>query len=591
MLFFCTLPVSNVRRFWGRISDIPREFTAPPCLWARNATVVSMAIIRVLKGPISQREFVMIPQEESACELLIGRDAQQCQLVMPPRSVSRVHARVAREGDIYLLRDLNSKAGTLLNGSRVKPNVDYRLKHCDLIHICEYVLSFIHPEQSTDSGSSTEALTMVEEGAPGYGSALDSSAAALAERAGANAAAKLAALMQLTQELRNTVELDRLLAKVLDSLLVMFSSAYRSVVILEGRHSGDAPWQLARVRDPGEQDRMVVNRSIIDHVLKTHHALAPASGEVMCLPLLDRDERPLGILQLDADPEGPRFDTQDLDLALTVAWQISFVIENALLQEAAMRAQALETELEIAHEIQAKLLPANRPEVPGYDFFDFYEAARQVGGDYFDYREMPDGRLAILLGDVSGKGVPAALLMAKVSTELNVFLASGMGPVEAVTEVNRRFVVRSPFGSFMTLILAALDPVRHHITLVNAGHIRPLLRTSDGTISEVGIQQFGLPLGILPEAEYRKTEFDLEPGDALLMVTDGITEAHYDGVGRLYGSRRLRERYRTAQGTATQIGRWIMEGIRLFVGENPATDDKCLLCLRRKPHRDSAETP
>ncbi len=547
-----------------------------------------MAIIRILKGPIFQREFVMVPQEGSACELLIGRDAEHCHLVMPPRSVSRIHARISREGDFYVLRDLNSKAGTLLNGSRLKPNADYQLKHCDLIHICDYVLSFVNPEQSTDSGSSTDVLTMVEEGTPAYVSALDSSATALAARTGANASAKLAALMQLTQELRNTFELDRLLAKVLDSLLVLFAAAERSVIVLNKTQNGGESWQRARLRQPGKQARFVVNRSIIDHVLKTRHALAPASGEVMCVPLMDRDERPMGILQLDAAPDGPRFNTQDLDLALTVAWQVSFVVENALLQEAAMRARALETELEIAHEIQAKLLPANRPELPRYEFFDYYEAAKQVGGDYFDYRDMPDGRLAILLGDVSGKGVPAALLMAKVSTELSVFLSSGMGPVEAVSTVNRRFVIRSPFGSFMTLILAVLDPVRHHLTLVNAGHLRPLLKRNNEDIIEVGIQQFGLPLGILPEAEYQETELELEPGDALLMVTDGITEAHYDGGGRLYGSRRLRERYRCARGTATEIGRWILEGIRLFVGDNPPTDDKCLLCLRRNEERESS---
>jgi serine phosphatase RsbU (regulator of sigma subunit) len=126
------------------------------------------------------------------------------------------------------------------------------------------------------------------------------------------------------------------------------------------------------------------------------------------------------------------------------------------------------------------LLPSQPPRIDGYEFYDYYAPAKFVGGDYYDYLPLDGGRLALALGDVSGKGVPAALLMAKVSSELGACLAAEPDPVEALNQVNRRFSRRSPEGAFVTLVLAMLDLSRHALTIVNAGHIRPLLRRPDG---------------------------------------------------------------------------------------------------------------
>jgi phosphoserine phosphatase RsbU/P len=541
-----------------------------------------MAIVKIVKGQAVQREFALNSAEGRACEWIIGRDVERCHLVLPPRSISRIHARISREGDTFVLRDLGSKAGTILNGGRLKPNIAYELKHRDLIKICDYVLSFFDAEHASDSGSSSGGFVTIGEDELGYASAL-SSTVVLAEPPTASASAKLAALMQLTHDLRSTVNLDRLLSKILDSLLAMFGAATRGIVMLQEPEPSNQRRILARFRHPGGEDQIVLNRRILDHVMQMRHALAPTSGTMMCVPLLDSEDRPLGVIQLDALPDGGTFGPDDLDLLLTVALQVSVAVENSLLHEAALQAQTLEMELGIAHDIQVKLLPADRPRIEGYEFFDHYAPAKQVGGDYFDYRELDGNRLAILVGDVAGKGVPAALLMAKASTELSVFLSAGNSPVDVVSTVNRRFITRSPNGAFMTLVLAVLDWTGHRISLVNAGHLRPLLRHTDGTVVEMGAEQFGLPLGILPDVQYRQTEFGMQPGEALLLVTDGITEAHFDGDGKLYGTRRLRERYGSASGTAAEIGQWILDDIRRFVGDNPPTDDTCLLCVRRTP--------
>jgi phosphoserine phosphatase RsbU/P len=190
--------------------------------------------------------------------------------------------------------------------------------------------------------------------------------------------------------------------------------------------------------------------------------------------------------------------------------------------------------------------------IPGYEFWDYYAPAKQVGGDYFDYRELRNNRLAVLLGDVSGKGVPAALLMARASAEFSAFLANEMSPVEVVNTVNRRFVQRSAETAFMTMVLVVLDWSTHRLQLVNAGHVRPLLRRASGEVLEVGAAESGMPLGIRPDVEYRQSELDIGPGETLLLVTDGITEAQ-NGGGSLYGIPRLRKIYSSCEGGAFDI--------------------------------------
>ena len=136
----------------------------------------------------------------------------------------------------------------------------------------------------------------------------------------------------------------------------------------------------------------------------------------------------LGVIQLDALDPLNRFRQEDLDVLASVASQAAFAIENAQLHEAAMHDQALRRELAVAHEVQRGFLPAAAPHIPGYDFFEFYQPANQLGGDYYDYIELPGGRLAVVVADVSGKGISAALLMAKLSAETRFCLASEPQP-------------------------------------------------------------------------------------------------------------------------------------------------------------------
>jgi phosphoserine phosphatase RsbU/P len=542
-----------------------------------------MAIIRMLKGQGTRRAFFLVADQTGHIgDLRIGRDKQQSNFVLIPRSVSRAHARIYFQDGAFYIEDLESKAGTVLNGRRLSPHVPRELKHRDLINICDHIFEFTDvDEDEGSSGTCTVPIAVSRDhDHSDYSLSLDSNATSVASRTSSNAAMKLAAFMKLTQDLRSTVALDRLLEKALESLLQMFAMARRGIILLQGDQASILPRSMVRFRNRQEGQRASLNGSIVNTVMSTGKAVRAEDGMTMCVPILNRREEPLGIIQLDADHlEGP-FQADRLDLFLTAALQVSFTVENAILHEAALRKRALEWELEIAQEIQISLLPSERPEIPGYEFWDYYAPAKQVGGDYFDYRELRNNRLAVLLGDVSGKGVPAALLMARASVDFSAFLPNEMSPVEVVNTVNRRFVQRSAETGFMTMVLVLLDWVTHRLQLVNAGHVRPLLRRTTGEVLEVGAVESGLPLGILPNVEYRQAELDMGPGETLLLVTDGIIEAQ-NGQGALYGTARLREVYASCGGSAFDIAQSILDDMGRFVADNEQIDDSCLVVLRR----------
>jgi len=264
-----------------------------------------------------------------------------------------------------------------------------------------------------------------------------------------------------------------------------------------------------------------------------------------------------------------------------VACQAAFAVENAQLHETAVREQAFKRELAVAHEVQRGFLPAESPNLPGYDFFEFYESAHALGGDYYDYVPLPGGRLAMVVGDVSGKGISASLLMAKLSAEARFCLASEPAPAEAVAKLNRVFCGAGWEDRFVTLVLAVIDPLKHEATIVNAGHLLPVLRRSKDSIIEVGEGITHLPLGIDEQTHYEQCTIPLEIGDSLIFYTDGITEAMNTG-DELYSRARLMARLGENAESVSMLGRNILDDVRSFVGSRRQSDDMCLVCVGRQ---------
>ena len=274
--------------------------------------------------------------------------------------------------------------------------------------------------------------------------------------------------------------------------------ADRGFIVLRDPRTGRLVPKAVKYRRQDDAQTVRISRTIVRNVMATKEAILSADAatdarfdmaesivdfhirSMICAPLVASDGQALGVIQLDALDQRNRFQKDDLDMLVSVACQAAFAVENAQLHEAAMRDQALKRELAVAHEVQRGFLPSAAPRIPEYDFFDFYEPASQLGGDYYDYVELPGGRLAVVVADVSGKGISASLLMAKLSAETRYCLASEPEPAQAMARLNRAFCDSGWEDRFVTMVLAVLDPRRHEVTIVNAGHLPPLWRQRAG---------------------------------------------------------------------------------------------------------------
>jgi serine phosphatase RsbU (regulator of sigma subunit) len=244
----------------------------------------------------------------------------------------------------------------------------------------------------------------------------------------------------------------------------------------------------------------------------------------MCAPLVDSDGNALGVIQIDTLDQRSRFQQDDLDRLASVAWQAALAIENAQNHAQVLKRRALERDLALAHQVQQALLPDQLPKLQGYEFFNFYEPANQVGGDYFGYIPMPGGRLAVVIADVAGKGISAALLMAKLSAEVGYLLATEPTPAAVLDRLNISFM-RVLNDRFITVAIVVIDPAKNEVTIVNAGHMSPLLRKHDGTVEELGEDAKGVPIGVDPDCRYEQTVVAIAPKDTITVYTDGISEA------------------------------------------------------------------
>ena len=291
-----------------------------------------------------------------------------------------------------------------------------------------------------------------------------------------------------------------------------------------------------RTRRPSD-DSIRISQTVIRQVLESKQAqlreVIPADVQAtdslrgigfFVWTLLDSTEKAIGVIHLDTLHRRKPFKREDLDLLVSVGIQAGMTIENAQVHETVVQLQKLEFDVQLANEVQRAFLPQSPPALAGYGFFDYYHAARLVGGDYYDYVELPDGRTAIIVADVAGKGVSAALVMARVSAEAKFCLATELRVGDAMNRLNDRLCLLH-IDRFVTMVILVLDPRTHHVTIVNAGHMPPIWRRADGTVEEPGRNTSSMALGIVPGIEYRETVISLGAGESLTMYTDGVTDA------------------------------------------------------------------
>jgi sigma-B regulation protein RsbU (phosphoserine phosphatase) len=255
-------------------------------------------------------------------------------------------------------------------------------------------------------------------------------------------------------------------------------------------------------------------------------------------------------------------------------------IEQSRLTGIEATERRLLAELDQAAEIQRGALPTHPPSSRGLDIAAFNEPSRTVGGDYYDFYQYPDGQLCAVIADVSGKGMPAALLMAMVQSRTQVLLETCQGIAELATRLNAS--TRNLAGNrFFTFCACVLSPDRDSIEYCNAGHNLPLILRADGKIERLDIG--GPPMGILPEYEYTSAAIQFGPGDILIMFSDGLIEETQPRIQEEFGEERLIETFRRARaGSAEEIAAAIRGAVNDWTAGAPIADDQTLIVIRRE---------
>jgi sigma-B regulation protein RsbU (phosphoserine phosphatase) len=265
---------------------------------------------------------------------------------------------------------------------------------------------------------------------------------------------------------------------------------------------------------------------------------------------LSSGERVEGLLAIGERASGRRFSDEDREVAKTLARQARAALENARLQRVRAEKDRQDRELQIAREIQEGLLPPQPPEVPGFEVAGRSWPCFEVGGDSYDWIPLDDGRLAVVVGDVAGKGTPASILMASVHASVQL-LAGTMEPARLVRRVNRFLATRAPASRFVTLLYAELDAASRRLRYVNAGHVPPYHIAGDGGVRR--LLEGGPALGLLADASYEVGEVVVEPGDVVAIVTDGVTEALSPGDEEFGDDRVCEALRRLAGGSAGEV--------------------------------------
>ena len=559
-------------------------------------------------GPAMGQKF-----ELNRPKMVMGRHPD-CEIKIDAGAVSRQHAQIIIADDNFYVEDLQSRNGTFVNDKRI----DGRqiLRHADSLRICDVGFrfedsDFLKKQAKTardtgfaiDLGSSQSVVIDDDRDGPSGSKVMTkievSDTARM--RLDTNPITKLKAVLEITRSLGKSLSLDDVLPKVLDSLFTIFPQADRGFIVLsevEGVDELRLIPKAVKFRRPDDDDEIRISRTIVDEVMSSKEAVLSADAatdsrfqmsqsvadfrirSMMCAPLLDSEGNALGVIQIDTLNQTARFRDDDLEVLGGVAAPAGLAVENAQLHEDQLKQQVLQRDLQMARRVQLGFLPSSPPEIPGYHFFDYYDSAYEVGGDYHDYIELPDGRLAIIVADVSGKGISAALLTAKLSAEMRFCLATESDPAAAVTKLNYVFSQGGWEDRFVTMILMVLHPLSGEVTLVNAGHMPPLVRLGELPVKMPGSEKAGLPIGVTEDFEYESFPITLGPGDSLAAFTDGFSEA-MNADEELYGIEQLEARFVDPVTSVADLGHHILEDVKRHVAGHPQSDDMCLVCVGR----------
>ncbi|HZG50871.1 MAG TPA: SpoIIE family protein phosphatase [Pyrinomonadaceae bacterium] len=556
--------------------------------------------------------------------ITIGRSARN-DVCIPDPFASRVHAEVRREGDAYILQDLGSANGTLYNGDRVASALT--LTPGGRIQIGETEIVFRDkdagasatmiadasagslPEATIALNSdqrSTSGLLEAIEDARTQGSAEHPRPAAVgtiinSTRAASSAANSvqhgdlLALISKVSVTLLAPATLDETLRQVV-ALVFEAVPAERCLIMLRDAEK-ELKIRVAQLRNSTEETGEVrVSRSIIEEVVGQGRSVLTSDAQhdprfmsstmtiqgirsVLAVPL-GVGERIFGMIYADSPLAEAKFSQDHLTVLTTLASVAAIRVENARLMEEDLERERFERELNLAREIQQRFQPSGAPNVAGYEMQGISFPCYEIGGDYYDFIERPDGRMVIALGDVSGKGTSAALLMSSLHAAMHAQIPAHKTLGDTISAVNRYLAETIPMNRFITLFCAELDPLSGSLSFLNAGHNPPLIAHAGGSMEQLAAG--GIPLGILAESVYREGRTQLHPGDALVIYSDGVSETQ-NAAGEEYGAVRLYNTVaRYLESTAAGIRDKIEADLTKFAQGTPAGDDITLVIVKRQ---------
>ncbi len=514
----------------------------------------------------------------------LGRSSTADLCYPEDNGLSRHHLAFERDGAGWSIRDLNSKNGTLLNGSRIAARTP--LKAGDRITAGHLTLVY-------DGAGATARGPVVVFDPNDNGEQHTSSATLTRFDAAAHeetlAATHVSALIRAGNELAGNRPLPELFRFILD-LSIQAVRADRGVLmtledgeLVVRAHKGEGFRISTAVRDRvlNSGDSVLVRDTSLDDALRERHSIAGQNIRTLMAAPLETRARIIGIVYVDSPSVLREFTKDDLNLLTVMANVAAIRIEHTRFAELERAEQLLARDLQQAAEVQQGLLPAAAPAVRGLDLAGHNAPCRTVGGDYYDFFPYGPNRVAMALGDVSGKGMPASLLMMGLQARVQVLIEEPESLAQVMTRLNRITSANCPSNRFISLFFGILDGDTGELTFCNAGHNPPLIVRAGGVYEP--LKGGGPVLGILPSSEYREYRAQLAEGDVLVIYSDGVTEA-VNSAGQEFavdGMAQAVIRNRTASADAI-VGE-VNRALAAWTGGAPPADDITLIVARRVP--------
>ena len=548
-------------------------------------------IVLLLDGKATPHELTRFP-------VRLGRHPD-CDVHLDSGMVSRFHAQLVRENDRFLLEDLGSGNGSFVNGKQLDANTPLELSNGDRIKLGPMKLRF-EKDNGIQAGTDDFELTAGIELNDGDSSTIMGTVAASGYGLlDVRPEEKLRGILKINEALSGTVELSNIAPRILDTLFEIFRQADRGMIMIRDETSAPLVPVAQKHRDVSFDDSVRMSRTILDRVLNNRTAVLSADAasdsrfsasesissltihSMMCVPLLNLEEEPFGIISLDTQNPLKRFTEEDLQLLLAVATQAAHSYENTRLLFSHLEKKKQDKEMSVARNVQRALLPDQLPEIEGYRFYASYDAAQAVGGDYFDCFLISDTKVCVAFGDVAGKGVPGALIMSRISSVVQNTLRFTEDVSVAIRSINDHMCHKMVEGRFVTFILGVMDLRKNTFTFSNAGHMSPLIRRVSGDVVKVDDATVGIPVGIMQDYPYDVVSHKVEPGDTWVLVTDGVDEA-MDPESRLYGKDRVTEFVRkNREQTPEELVKALLADVRAHASGRAQNDDITIMVFGR----------